>query len=235
MRSALDNATAGGQGAARMVRVSGDTQAGGPAEAATRPETFDAAHRALAGDRSLQFQMLAPEPPPKPPGWLAALGEFLRAIGPVLEVVFWIGLAGIGLAIVWLVVREVLRLRWGKRPSPVAAAEPEWRPGAGAALALLADADALAEDGRFAEAVHLLLTRSIQDIDGHIPNTVRPALTMRDIGALKRLPDGARPTFTRIAKVTEASLFGGRSVDRSTFAECRAAYEAFAFPDTWRR
>lgn len=217
-----------------MVRVSGDTQTGGPAEAATRPETFDAAHRALANDRALQFQMLAPEPPPRPPGWLAALGEFLRAMGPVLEVVFWIGLAGIGLAILWLVVREVLRVRPGKRPSP-ATTEPEWRPGAEVALALLADADALADSGRFAEAVHLLLTRSIQDIDGHIPNTVRPALTMRDIGALKRLPEGARPTFARIARVTEASLFGGRSVDRPTFAECRAAYEAFAFPETWRR
>ena len=217
-----------------MVRVSGDTQAGG-SQAATRPDAFDAAHHALAADRSLQFRMGGLEPPSPPPDWLRRLAEWLDSLGPVLEIVFWFGLAIVALAILWLILREVLKIRLPGRRAKPAAVEPEWRPAASAALALLADADDLAARGRFAEAVHLLLTRSIQDIDGHIPNTVRPALTTRDIAALKRLPEAARPTFGRIARVVEASLFGGQSVDRPTFDACRAAYEAFAFPETWRR
>ena len=217
-----------------MSRVSGDVQAGGP-EAATRPEAFDAAHQALAADRSLQFRMEGLEPPRPPPDWLGRLVEWLSSLGPVLEVVFWFGLAAVALAILWLIAREILKIRLPGRKTRAPADEPEWRPAASTALALLADADELAAGGRFAEAVHLLLTRSIQDIDGHLPNTVRPALTARDIAALKRLPDAARPTFGRIAQVVEASLFGGQPVDRPTFAACRAAYEAFAFPETWRR
>jgi hypothetical protein len=217
-----------------MVRVAGDTQAGGP-DAATHPETFDAAHHALVADRSLQFRMEGLEPPSPAPDWLKRLVEWLGSLGPALEIVFWFGLAVIALAIVWLIAREVLKIRLPKPRAKPPVAEPPWRPAASAALALLADADALAARGLFAEAVHLLLTRSIQEIDGHIPNTVRPALTTRDIAGLHRLPEAARPTFGRIARVVEGSLFGGRAVDRSEFDACRAAYEAFAFPETWRR
>src|SRR5690606_26136672 len=100
------------------------------------------------------------------------------------------------------------------------------------AVALLSDADALAAQGRFAEAVHLLLLRSINDIDGRLPNAVRPALTARDIAGLDRLPTAARPTFRQIARVVEASLFGGGAVDQGAYGECRDAYEAFALAGT---
>src|SRR3546814_10172873 len=45
---------------------------------------------------------------------------------------------------------------------------------AGAARALLAEADALAAEGRFAEAAHLLLYRSVEDIEGRRPGLVKP-------------------------------------------------------------
>ena len=54
-----------------------------------------------------------------------------------------------------------------------------------------------------------------------------------DIGGLSRLPATARPAFTHIARVVESSLFGGRSVDQTTYADCRQAYESFAFPQAW--
>jgi hypothetical protein len=67
-----------------------------------------------------------------------------------------------------------------------------WRPDAAVARVLLADADALAAKGRYAEAAHLLLRRSVQDIEGSRPRLVRPALTSRDIAAHPGLPDAAR-------------------------------------------
>jgi len=195
---------------------------------------FDAAHAAVAGDATLQFKVAAVEPPPPLPGWLGALFNLLADLGPVFLVIFWVGVAAIVLAIVWFIGREVLRIRLPDRRKPTApSGEGDWRPAAGVALALLSDADALAEQGRYDEAVHLILLRSIGDIDGRLPNTVRPALTARDIARLQRLPATARPAFTRIAAVVEASLFGGRAVDRADFTECRQAYEAFAFPGAW--
>ncbi len=173
------------------------------------------------------------EPPPPPPGWLQPLIEFLSTLGPVFKIIFWLGLAALVVAVLWFIAREVIRIRLPERTRKLDIEDDGWRPAPAAALALLSDADALAAEGRFAEAVHLLLLRSINDIDGRLPNTVRPALTARDIAGLNRLPAAARPAFDRVARVVENSLFGGRPVDRAAFTDCRAAYEAFAFPQAW--
>jgi hypothetical protein len=78
-----------------------------------------------------------------------------------------------------------------------------------------------------------LLFRSIEDLDGRRPNTVKPALTSRDIARLEALPASARPAFARIAEVVEHSFFGGRPVTEAHWGECRRSYEAFAFPESW--
>lgn len=196
---------------------------------------FTRAHAALVDDRTLQFEVQAAAPPPPPPDWLEAVARFLGALEPVFKVIFWLGLAAVVGAILWLIARETLRIRIPDRHRPTPPVESGWRPAPAQAMALLSDADALAEQGRYDEAVHLILLRSIGDIDGRLPNTVRPALTARDIGGLSRLPEAARPAFRRIARVVEASLFGGRPVDQPAFLDCRQAYEAFAFPDAWSR
>ena len=216
-----------------MGRIAVKTSAAGADQAAASGTTFDSAHQALAADESLQFEMKGIEPPPPPPDWLQPLSEFLQAMGPAFKIVFWLGLAAIVLAILWFIAREVIRIRLPGKTDRLNIVDDAWRPAPAAALTLLSDADALAAEGRFAEAVHLLLLRSINDIDGHLPNTVRPALTARDIAGLSRLPAAARPAFDRIARVVESSLFGGQPVDRAAFTDCRAAYEAFAFPQAW--
>lgn len=216
-----------------MGRVTTNLPTAGADQAATPGAAFDSAHQALAADKSLQFAMKGLEPPPPPPGWLRPLIEFLQFLGPAFKIIFWFGLAAIVLAILWFIAREVIRIRLPEKTDKLVIKDDGWRPAPAAALALLSDADALAAEGRFAEAVHLLLLRSINDIDGRLPNTVRPALTARDISGLSRLPAAARPAFDLIARVVENSLFGGRTVDRTAFADCRAAYEAFAFPQAW--
>lgn len=215
----------------RLVAISGATNEAGADQAASG---FDQAHAALAADPSLQFAIEAPPPPTPPPAWLKAILEAIGQLGPVFEVVFWLGLTAIVVAILWLIARELIRVRMPDRHKPVPPGEEDWRPAPAVAQALLSDADALAEAGRFAEAIHLILLRSISDIEGRLPHAVRPALTTRDIAALRRLPEAARPAFSQIGRVVEASLFAGRSVDQSDFLACRQAYETFAFPDAWK-
>lgn len=196
-------------------------------------QSLQAAHRALLKTPGLQFDFEA-YVRPSPPHWLDGLGPFLQAIAPFLRYIFWGGLAiAVGL-LVYFVGRELLRVRFERRRRATASeAAAEWRPEPARAKALLQDADALAAAGRYEEAVHLLLFRSIDDLAGRKPGLVRPAFTSRDIAGMDAVPPAPRSAFARIAAVVEHAVFGGRSVDARQFAECRAAYEAFAFAEAW--
>lgn len=208
--------------------------AGSGATGGAAADAVARAHAAMLQDPTLQFRFEALKPP-EPPAWLKPLLEVLAQLAPLMVWIFWGGLAlGLGM-VLFFIARELIRVRWPERRRRDEAAKPkdEWRPSPEAARALLQDADRLAAEGRFAEAARLLLHRSIEDFEGRRPRAVRPSLTARDIAGLDSLPAPARPPFEKIATVVERSFFGGRPVDASAFAECRSAYEAFAFPGAW--
>ncbi|CAN7385216.1 DUF4129 domain-containing protein [Phenylobacterium sp. LjRoot164] len=206
--------------------------AGAPVDKAGDP--LAAAHAELLRDRGFQFDR-ADFQPPKTPEWFKWIAEAFQAIAPLLKWVFWIGVAVIAALVLYALVREVLRLRMpAAKPKTLATeAVPEWRPDVAAARDLLAAADALAAEGRYAEAAHLILLRSVADIESRRPRTVRPALTTREIAGLSALPPSARPAFAQIGRVVERSLFGGAPVQATDYAECRRDYEAFALPAGW--
>ena len=123
---------------------------------------------------------------------------------------------------------------WPWQRKPAEAPDESWRPEEAPARQLLSEADALAARGLFSEAAHLLLFRSIEDIDQRRPELVRPALTSRDIAALPAIPDRPRGAFARIAAMVERSLFARRPLGADDWHDCRAAYEDFAFAEGWR-
>lgn len=229
--------------------VAGDTTS----EAARR---FAEAHRALLADPDVQFSMRPVAPPAKPPGWLVALGRFLnRVFAPIGRAIEWLFgllpdvwwaraifgglLALLAAALVTLIALRLREGRWRlprRRRAVTVAAEPDvpdWTPGAAPARALLAEADALAAAGRFAEAAHLLLRRSVEDIARRRPALVRPALTSRDLAAADVIPAAARGLFAGIAAAVERSLFGGRPLGEPDWLAARAAYADFALPRAW--
>jgi hypothetical protein len=220
-----------------LFRFLGDSMAdsSAPASGATGIDRIAEAHERLLQEPGLQFQFEALPPPPTLPEWLLAVFRFLGRLQPLFEVVFWTAIAGLAGLIIFFAAREALRYYRGRKPheAGTTAVEPDWRPPAARARALLSDADRLAAEGRFAEAVHLLLFRSIEDIDAKRPHAVKPALTSRDILALGSLPAVARRALERLVAAVEWSYFGGRPVDATAFSECRRAYEEFAFPDSW--
>jgi hypothetical protein len=217
--------------------VGAKVTAGDGLAAGVHPDAIARAHQALLAQHDLQFDFSVP-PVVTPPDWLkqliSAIGHGIAALGPAFKFIFWAGLAAVAVALLIFVLRDVAGLRgfWPKKRARDTSADhsAEWRPAAARARTLLADADRLAAEGRYDEAAHLLLVRSIEDIDQRWPNLVRPALTSRDIAAHEGLPQAARTTFAGLAQVVERSLFGGAPVGASDFAACRRAYAAFALP-----
>lgn len=192
------------------------------------------AHKKLLGRGDIQFQFETPVAPPPPvDNWLI---RAIDAIAPVFNIIFWAALAAAILAIAYFVIREIVSARNGadnKVKSPVVMQETIYRPDQARAQALLEDADRLAADDKFEEAVHVLLYRSIDDIAQQHPRAVRPAQTSRELSNLKLLPAAARSAMAPLVQAVERSWFGGAPVDRAAYDRCRASYLVFASPGSW--
>jgi len=213
--------------------------------AAEALDRLNGAHAALVQQKDLQFQLSEAAKPELSPFWkwlaklLEPLGKALepagRALAPLAPYIFWTGLA-IGAAfILFLIGQRLFQVKRGLTMGGLklsGGADP-WRPAPEEARALLEEADRLAAEGRFVEAAHLILLRSIQDIQARRPRAVAVSLTSRDIARLDALPPPARVLFSGIAETVEISLFGGRALDREGYARCRDAYSSFVEGGSW--
>ena len=203
-----------------------------PATAALVAGEAAAVHERLRADPSYQFAFSnLPAANRPPPQWMQEIAMFIiRAINfiaPVIQVLFWLGVALIAAGAVYIIGREIwLRLR--REDAPEEEETPIYRPAPALTRALLEEADRLAAAGRYAEAAHVLLFRSIEDIQRFQPNHVRAAMTSREISHLAILSPPAREAFAQIAAAVERSRFAGRDIGAEVFARCRAAYGVFA-------
>jgi len=206
--------------------------------AAAPPPPVDSARVAEAwsrirADPAIQFdlpQKTVPPPDP-PPAWIEALlrgiGRFVAWVGGGWNVLLWVLVALVVVVLLFALVpglREWLAERFRKQP----AEETGWVPTETAARALLEDADALAAAGRYGEAVHLLLFRSIDDIVAWRGDVVQVSDTSRDIARAEALPPHARTVFTGIVAAVERSLFGGAALGEADWTRARADYAGFA-------
>ncbi len=194
----------------------------------------------IRASADIQYAPLPPmQPPPKPPGWLTQLGEWLQALFEPLGKAIGMGWPVFSKILLALLVLGVLFLLWklvvepllAVRRQPKAEPEPEWAPARAQAVALLDDADKLAAQGRFGEAARLLLQRSVGHIAEAQPGWLLPASTAREIASLPRLPARAREAFGVIAARVERSLFALRDLDSADWQAARSAYADFALQD----
>lgn len=218
-----------------MTTVQGETAASDP--------DFARHWQALRADGDIQFAPLDRPKAPEPPGWLEdlfrLLGRLLEPVGDAIAALGrLLGLTGTALAwilgglvaalLAWLVIRMVADSRLSLRKKAQGGDAEDWSPGAAQAQALLEDADALAAQGRFDEATHLLLRRSVQQIADARPGLLEPSSTAREISALPALPAPARSAFAVMAERVERSLFALRSLSAEDWHAARAAYADFA-------
>ena len=175
-----------------------------------------------------------PDAPKPPPRWAQRLGEWfgniIEVLTPLFKLIFWAGLAALGLVLLYAIYTAVRGIVLEARDQQDEDDAPEYRPSAKVAQYLLEQADALAAEGRHAEAIHLLLFRSIQDIERARPDAVRLSQTSREIAASPALGARTRTLFLQLARYVERSHFGGQAVGAADYQAARALYVEFAQP-----
>lgn len=191
------------------------------------------AWRAVRQSGDLQFAPVPDWTPAPTPDWMKAFTRFLhdllepvgRALGlswPVVEKILLVLAVAGALLLLWRIGAWLWSIR--RPPAPSA---PAWSPDVQAARALLADADTLAAHGRFDEATHLLLLRSLDHIAATHPGALTPASTAREIGAQAFLSAPARATFGHLAGLVEQGRYALRPLGADDWQSARAAYADF--------
>ncbi|MEL7198329.1 MAG: hypothetical protein AAGL10_08440 [Pseudomonadota bacterium] len=218
-----------------------------PSQPVSEPEaepipslTMEESWQDLRNDADIQFEQIeVPVVPPREPSaferWLQSVFEWLAdlfsPIGTLIANSWWFLQYALLALLIGFILYLIVRMYGplGRQDKGEVADEvPEWRPDRQESLALLEDADRLAAEGKFDEATHLLLKRSVGQIARARPDWVEPSSTARELAALKSLPDAARSAFGTIAERVERSLFALRSLDRVDWETARAAYAEFA-------
>jgi hypothetical protein len=145
---------------------------------------------------------------------------FHLPLGPLellLRLLLWGALAVLAfLAIAWLV----------RRLAPAARDAEVAEPADGAPAEIpIASAEALAAEGRWAEAIHALLLETLAALSRAA--RLAPSLTSREIVARVQLPDPARDALSGLVLAVEVSRFGGAAAAEDDYRTCLGRFHAF--------
>jgi alkanesulfonate monooxygenase SsuD/methylene tetrahydromethanopterin reductase-like flavin-dependent oxidoreductase (luciferase family) len=89
-----------------------------------------------------------------------------------------------------------------------------------------AEADDLASAGSFAEAIHVLLLRSVSEMRLRLNSPIAESLTSREILRDTDLSPEMRGAFATIVGSVEISYFGSHRPGKDEYAECRRSFDA---------
>jgi hypothetical protein len=87
-------------------------------------------------------------------------------------------------------------------------------------------ADELGREGRFVEAMHMLLIQSLADIRQYLGEQFADSLTSREILRGVRLPVEGRASLHDIVLGVELTYFGGRPATAADYTACRHSFES---------
>jgi hypothetical protein len=92
----------------------------------------------------------------------------------------------------------------------------------------LGDADELARRGEFAEAIHVLLLRTLQELARSAAVRVAPATTSREVLARVPLLADARSALAGLITAVEITHFGDEPANAADYERCRQQFTVFA-------
>ena len=150
----------------------------------------------------------------------------------VSEALLWVLLAVFGAAVLAVLVREGMRFVSQRRRRPKkkkhGSSQDELLDLSQIALerlpASLARARQLAAEGRYEEAVHMLLEGALGYLHALANFSLEPAFTSREVLARAPLTSETRFAFKDLVMTVEVSLFGGLPVDDGDFGRCEASF-----------
>jgi hypothetical protein len=188
-----------------------------PAVAQTAAEIERAAND-LAKRLDLQTDLPAPSLEPES-GWSGSLGD--------IRIFLWIAVI-CGAAALAYYIRGILpagglarRADWDD-PEPSAFGQTQ--DGAEAQ----ATADDLARQGRFVEAIHVLLLQGLDEMRRRLDQRFADSLTSREIMRRAKVSSNARAALRDIVDWVERAYFGAHPAVAEDYAACRKSFVAFA-------
>ena len=185
----------------------------GPLAAQSPQEVQKTAEQAI---RKLNLQTTLPRDPEKPRFNFQMPGEVL-----------WLVII-VALGVLIYAFRDYIPIwRWGQgaawTPDEAAAAGAEAR----APTAVLGAADDLAAEGRFVEAMHVLLLQGLADIRAGLDEQFADSLTSREIlRSSTRLSEAGRASLRDIINRVEWTYFGEHPAALPDYEACRASFNA---------
>jgi len=99
------------------------------------------------------------------------------------------------------------------------------RPASGVALGA---ADDLAAQGRYVEAMHVLLLQALAEIRARLNEPFADSLTSREILRSRQLSDGLRDPLRDVVNRVEWTYFGEHPAERNDYLACRSSFAALA-------
>ncbi len=182
----------------------------------------DAAQAIQESVRQLDLQTVLPKsnvndpPPPK-----------FRIPGEIVKLIFWGAILAFIAVLIWS-LRDVL---WkGSRSRKLTQPSEDIAPAETAARMEKArlEADELARQGNFVEAIHILLLQSLSEIRRRLDVSIAVSLTSREILETIGLPLPARHAFAHIIDRVEVSYFGVHVPSAEEYSACRNSYETLS-------
>ncbi len=201
------------------------TLAAAPAWAEPHPEAVPPAEARAAFQKSARDLRLQTEiPVPTAEG--LACGPNLWVIPPeVARFLLWGALLAIVVAVLW----NWRGLQWSdSRARRMDGGDPEEAAPEAVRARLESarlEADELARQGLFAQAMHVLLLRSVSELRRRLDISIAASLTSREILARLALPPAGRVSLADIVGRVELCYFGAWEPGAADYAACRQSFE----------
>jgi len=94
--------------------------------------------------------------------------------------------------------------------------------------ATLKDVERMAHEGKYGEAVRMLLSIALTTLAGRDLVRILPSMTGREIAASAKIGADAVVGLNHLVRTVEAHAFAGEGVTKTLFEECLAAFQALA-------
>jgi hypothetical protein len=167
--------------------------------------------------RQLDLQLALPDGPPQ------------SASLQLNQSLLWIALV-VGAVLLLYSLRDLVPM-WRSSPRTadweVAGSAAEGAAPGPLATAMMA-ADEVAAQGRFVEAMHVLLLHALTEMRRRRNEHFADSLTSREILRSTRLPEEGRTALRDIVARVEWSYFGEHPADQADYQACRASFDALA-------